>query len=50
MQMLDQMEENRNKLMNSRAAKLTKWKLIDVITFSNILKKEFGPDLSKIED
>ena len=50
MQMLDEMEENRAKLMSSRAAKLTNWKLIDVITFSNILKKEFGSDLSKIED
>ena len=48
--MLDEMEENREKMMSSRAAKLTNWKLIDVITFSNILKKEFGPDLSKIED
>ena len=44
------MRKNIEELMSSRVAKLTKWQLINVIQFSEILKKEYGPDLSKIED
>ena len=44
------MRKNREEILNSRIAKLTKWKLIDIIKFSEILKKEYGEDLSKIED
>ena len=50
MAMIESMQKNREEIMGSRIAKLTKWKLIDVITFSEILKKEYGEDLSKIED
>ena len=44
------MQKNRDDLMGSRAAKLTNWKLVDIIEFVEILKKEYGEDISKIED
>ena len=50
MKQIETMRKNIEELMQSRIAKLTGWKLIDIIEFVEILKKELGEDLSKIED
>ena len=50
MKALAEMQKNREELMASKIAKLTRWRLINVIQFVEILKKEFGEDISKIED
>ena len=50
MAQMDAMRKNIEELMASKIAKLTNWKLINVLDFTLILKNEYGADLSKIEE
>ena len=50
MRLIEEMQRNREVLMSSKVGRLTQWKLVDVIEFVEILRKEYGKDLSKIED
>ena len=50
MAQMDAMRKNIEELMASKIARLTNWKLINVLDFTLILKNEYGADLSKIEE